>query len=202
MRTKLTRILLIVGVVSFVVMTGSIAQQPTKDLQQGEALSEARQVSSELAEKVRGLLLQEIGRGGFASAVKVCSEMAQQMTLAFNARTGHTVRRVSLKYRNRQNVPDEYERRKLEELELLNRKKEMRNEYYEVVEDQGKRYLRYLKPLLVLPLCINCHGPKENISTDVRSILVERYPEDRATGFLVGDLRGAISVTIFLSPTK
>ncbi len=192
------RILLIVGVVSFMAITGSIAQQPTQDLQQGEALAEARQVSSELAEKVRGLLLQEIGKGGFASAVKVCSDTAQQMTLEFNARTGHTVRRVSLKYRNPQNVPDEYERRKLEELDLLNRKKGMRNEYYEVVEDQGKRYLRYLKPLLVLPLCINCHGPKENISADVNTILAEKYPEDRATGFLVGDLRGAISAKIML----
>ncbi len=192
------RILLIVGVVSFMAITGSIAQQSTQDLQQGEALAEARQVSSELAEKVRGLLLQEIGKGGFASAVKVCSEMAQQMTLEFNARTGHMVRRVSLKYRNPQNVPDEYERRKLEELDLLNRKKGMRNEYYEVVEDQGKRYLRYLKPLLVLPLCINCHGPKENISADVNTILAEKYPEDRATGFLVGDLRGAISAKIML----
>jgi len=43
---------------------------------------------------------------------------------------------------------------------------------------------------------------EENISADVKTILAEKYPEDRATGFLVGDLRGAISVKIFLSPSK
>ena len=31
-------------------------------------------------------------------------------------------------------------------------------------------------------------------------ILAEKYPDDRATGFLVGDVRGAISVKILLRP--
>jgi hypothetical protein len=88
----------------------------------------------------------------------------------------------------------------LEELDLLNKKREMKNEYVEVIDEGGQKYLRYMKPLVALPLCINCHGPKENISADVKTILAEKYPEDRATGFLVGDLRGAISVKIALPP--
>ncbi len=178
--------------------TLSIAEQSTQDPQIEQVLMEARQVSSELADKVRGLLLKEIEKGGLAGAVKVCSEMAQNITREFNARSGHTVRRVSLRYRNPSNIPDEYERRKLEELDLLNKKKEMKNEYGEVVDEGGQKYLRYMKPLVALPLCLNCHGPKENISADMKTILAEKYPEDRATGFLVGDLRGAISVKILL----
>jgi hypothetical protein len=180
----------------------SKAEQPTQDPQTEQAIVEARQISSELADKVRGLLFKEIGKGGWASAVKVCSEMAQNMTREFNARTGHTVRRVSLRYRHPRNTPDQYERRKLEEFDLLNKRKEMENEYSEVLDEGGQKYLRYMRPIVVLPLCINCHGPKENIPSDVKSILAEKYPEDRATGFLVGDLRGAISVKIFLSPSK
>jgi len=178
----------------------SESQQPTQDPQPEQAMMEARQISSELADKVRGLLLQEIEKGGLAGAVKVCSEMAQGITREFNARSGHTVRRVSLRYRNPSNIPDEYERRKLEKLDLLNKKKEMKNEYVEVIDEGGQKYLRYMRPLVALPLCINCHGPKENISADVKPILAEKYPEDRATGFLVGDLRGAISVKIALPP--
>ena len=176
----------------------SKAQQRAQDSQTEQAMVEARQISSELADKVRGLLLKEIEKGGLAGAMKVCSEMAQNITREFNARSGHTVRRVSLRYRNPWNIPDEYERRKLEELDLLNKKKEMKNEYGEVVDEGGHKYLRYMKPLVALPLCINCHGPKENISADVKTILAEKYPEDRATGFIVGDLRGAISVKILL----
>ena len=75
----------------------------------------------------------------------------------------------------------------------------MPNEYSEIVEEQGKKYLRYFRPLIVAPLCITCHGPKENIPQEVGTILAERYPEDRATGFLVGDVRGAITVKILVT---
>jgi hypothetical protein len=180
----------------------SDAQQGSKDIALEEALMDARKVSNQLAEKVRGLLLQEIDKGGFSSAVRVCSELAQEMTLQFNARTGHHVRRVSLKYRNPKNVPDAYEQRKLEAFNILNQKKELSNEYSEIVEEHGKKYLRYLRPLTVAPLCTTCHGSKENIPQEVKTILAERYPNDRATGFLVGDVRGAITVKIPVTEGK
>lgn len=71
-----------------------------------------------------------------------------------------------------------------------------------MVNEKGVKYLRYLKPLTQGPLCMTCHGPKENIPSEVQGILKEKYPEDRATGFLVGDLRGAISVKIALQNYK
>jgi uncharacterized protein (UPF0264 family) len=178
------------------------AQQGSKDIAFEEALMDARKVSNQLAEKVRGLLLQEIGTAGYSSAVRVCSETAQEITHQFNAQTGHDVRRVSLKYRNPKNVPDAYEQRKLEEFNILNQKKELLNEYSEIVEEDGKKYLRYLRPLIVAPLCITCHGPKENIPQEVKTILAERYPDDRATGFRVGDVRGAITVNILVTEGK
>ena len=136
-------------------------RKEAKDIAFEEALMDARRVSNQLAEKVRGLLLQEIDKGGFSSAVRVCSELAQEMTLQFNAQTGHHVRRISLKYRNPKNVPDAYEQRKLEEFNILNQRKELSKEYSEIVEEQGKKYLRYLRPLIVAPVCVNCHGPKK-----------------------------------------
>jgi Protein of unknown function (DUF3365) len=196
----MTGALALFGIFSFLPMTLLIAQEPTGNPQVEQALMDARQISSDLADKVRGLLLKEIDIGGFVGAVKVCSEMAQGITREFNARSGHTVRRISLRYRNPWNMPDEYERRKLEELDLLNKKKKIKNEYVAVIEEGGQKYLRYMRPLVAVPLCVNCHGPKENIPADVKTILAEKYPEDRATGFLVGDLRGAISVKIGLPP--
>ena len=174
------------------------AQKGSKDIAFEKALVDARQVSNRLAEKVRGLLLQEIEKGGFSSAVRVCSETAQEISKKFATQTGYYIRRVSLKYRNPRNAPDDYERRKLEEFDRLNREKKLSNEYVEVVNEQGVEYLRYMRPLVAAPLCMNCHGPKENIPPEVKVIVAEKYPEDRATGFLVGDLRGAISVKITL----
>jgi len=191
-----TKLALLVICFMMVVSFPANAQKGSKGVAFEEALMDARRVSNQLAEKVRGLLLQEIQKGGFSSAVKVCSELAQETTLQLNAQTGYDVRRISLKYRNPKNMPDAYEQRKLEEFDILNQKKELLNEYTEIVEEQGKKYLRYLRPLIVAPICVNCHGPKENIPQEIRIILAERYPEDRATGFLVGDVRGAITVKI------
>lgn len=178
------------------------AQKGSKDIPFEEALLNAREVSNQLAERVRGLLLREIDKGGLSSAVRVCSELAQEMTLQFNAETGHHVRRISLKYRSPKNVPDAYEQRRLEEFNILNQKRELSNEYSEIVEEQGKKYLRYLRPLIVAPVCVHCHGPIENIPQEVKTILAERYPDDRATGFLVGDVRGAITVKILVTEGK
>ena len=194
----------VILVICFMVVSAppSNAQKEGKDIAFEEALMDARRVSNQLAEKVRGLLLQEIDKGGFSSAVRVCSELAQEMTLQFNAETGHHVRRISLKYRNPKNVADAYEQRKLEEFNILNQKEELSKEYSEIVEEQGKKYLRYLRPLIVAPVCVNCHGPKENIPQEVKTILAERYPDDRATGFLVGDVRGAVTVKILVTGKK
>ena len=40
--------------------------------------------------------------------------------------------------------------------------------------------------------CLACHGAPEQIPAEVAAILAERYPDDQATGYAVGDLRGAL----------
>ena len=42
-------------------------------------------------------------------------------------------------------------------------------------------------------LCLGCHG--KSIAPEVKAKLAELYPEDKATGFSEGDLRGAFVVT-------
>jgi len=51
---------------------------------------------------------------------------------------------------------------------------------------------RFLAPIGVEPICLNCHGPAASIPPDVRAALSELYPDDRAIGYAVGDLRGAL----------
>jgi CHASE3 domain sensor protein len=51
----------------------SESPQAVRDPQTEQALTEARQLSTELAEKVRSLLFREIERRGFVSAVRVCA---------------------------------------------------------------------------------------------------------------------------------
>jgi hypothetical protein len=177
-----------------------MAQQTSATLNQEEALSEARRLADELGDKLRGLLFQELQRGGPASAARVCSELAHEITREFNRDTGRNARRVSLRVRNPRNVPDDYERRVLARMDGEILQKRLASEYVDVVTDQKRTVLRYMRPLIVAPVCILCHGPTETMAEEVKRIIAERYPADRATGFREGDLRGAISVKILLKP--
>ena len=47
-----------------------------------------------------------------------------------------------------------------------------------------------LLPIRLKSECQMCHGPAESISDEVRAAIAEHYPEDQATGFTAGDLRG------------
>ena len=47
-----------------------------------------------------------------------------------------------------------------------------------------------LRPIVEQPMCAGCHGPVDRITPEVRLMLADRYPKDRATGFTLGQIRG------------
>lgn len=69
-----------------------------------------------------------------------------------------------------------------------------------MAEEGGRRYGRYLKPIIIQPMCLGCHGERDELAPEVRSVIDERYLRDRATGYRSGALRGAFPVTILLRP--
>lgn len=59
-------------------------------------------------------------------------------------------------------------------------------------ERDGRRGTRYFRRIVVEPPCLSCHGAKGERPEFVK----ERYPDDRAHGFEVGDVRGAYAVFV------
>ena len=47
-----------------------------------------------------------------------------------------------------------------------------------------------LLPIQLKVGCLGCHGPRESILPTVREALEAAYPDDKATGFKAGELRG------------
>jgi hypothetical protein len=45
-------------------------------------------------------------------------------------------------------------------------------------------------PIRIAPTCLACHGPSDSIEPAVREALAAMYPQDQATGYAAGDLRG------------
>lgn len=171
--------------------TAAAAQAP-------EARERAAQAAAGLGRVLMELLGQEMAKGGYEGAVRACSEVAQTVTEEFAHERGLEIRRVSLRARNPKDQPDEWEAAKLRMWEKEYKPGAPPAEVFETFEEEGRRIARYLKPIVVQPMCLGCHGPRDKISAEVRRVIEERYPRDHATGYQAGDLRGAFSVTLRL----
>lgn len=60
-----------------------------------------------------------------------------------------------------------------------------------IVELDGDR-VGYIEPIIAQPLCLTCHG--EALAPAIGERLAALYPDDEATGFSAGDLRGVFWV--------
>lgn len=159
-------------------------------------LEEARSVASAVPPKLLQVLSAEIAQGGVASAVGVCNEKAPQMAKAASQQTGWSIRRVSLRNRNPKAVPDTWERAALEEFDRRAAAGEnpATLEKSALVEEGGRKEFRYMKALPVQQLCTSCHGSTEAIPADVATKLHALYPDDKAVGYSVGQIRGAMTI--------
>ncbi len=149
----------------------------------------------ELVQKFGGELMQALTsalqEGGPTRAIEVCRDKAPKIAERLSAESGAKVSRTSLKVRRESNAPEAWQREVLESFERRKTAGEdlAAVEYFETTDDGGARYM---KPIVTQPLCIACHGT--SLAPEVRKALAQHYPNDTATGFQVGDVRGAFVV--------
>jgi hypothetical protein len=156
-------------------------------------LSEARKVATMLPPRLIVSLKEEISKTGPEGAIPVCKDMAPRMAGEISRETGWKIKRVSLKARNdARAIPDAWEKAALEDFDKRAAAGESPAKL-EKGEKVGNEY-RFVKALPVQPLCLSCHGTAEQISPAVKEVLGKTYPNDRATGYSEGQIRGVISV--------
>jgi methyl-accepting chemotaxis protein len=105
-----------------------------------------------------------------------------------------SVRQTSLKYRNPDNKPDAFETSVLQNFE----RGKVDKDYMTRWNDGSNVYVRLLRPLVITSTCMACHGKPE----DIPALIREKYGHDLATGYQVGDIRGAISIKKLTVSTK
>jgi hypothetical protein len=171
--------------------TPATAQAPD-DVQQ--RMDAARAAAVEFGASLLATLQQAIAAGGAENALEVCKVAAPEIAAQKSAERKLTIGRTSLKLRQPKNKPDDWELRQLQRFEA--RKAAGENpagiEIGEYVDSGGKRLFRYMKAIPTAPLCLNCHGA--SLAPEVAAKLKALYPEDAATGFKPGDLRGAFTI--------
>jgi hypothetical protein len=156
-------------------------QTPDQEEQKQVALA-ARDA---MAGQLMGKLMETLGSAGPAAAIGVCRQEAPQIAADTGKKFGVAIGRTSFRLRNAKNAPPAW-------ADPLVAAQPADPQFVPLPDGQ----LGALLPIRLKPECMLCHGPKDQILTEVREALATHYPDDQATGFQTGDLRGWFWVTV------
>lgn len=158
---------------------------------------EYREYAKEYMMGLKSVLMKNIHEGGLLKAVAVCSDTAADLTKIYSDVMEINIKRVSLKNRNTNNYPDAFEKKSIAEFERLMSENKLSgtSEIIEKVSENGHEFIRYVKPIIIEAPCLNCHGSNSEITPEIKSIIKKNYPNDKAVGYKLGDLRGIVSIT-------
>lgn len=158
-------------------------------------LAVARGAAKELGEALKSRLMAAMKAGGPPAALGVCRAVAPDIATDVSKSKERDVGRTALRVRNPDNAPDAFERRVLETFveRIAAGADPATLEHTEVVSENGAKVFRYMKaiPMAAEP-CLACHGP--SVDPTLKAQILDLYPDDAATGFEAGQLRGAFTV--------
>jgi hypothetical protein len=160
--------------------------------------TETRGAIKALGAELKATLQSSMKSEGPIKAISVCNTKAPKLAQKVSSEKGMEVGRTALKTRNKLNAPDPWELAVLEQFEHRKAEGEAVNtiEYSEITEHNGNKVFRYMKAIPTDDVCLMCHGEQipQNLSVELNKL----YPNDQATGFKKGDIRGAFSAVKIL----
>jgi hypothetical protein len=169
----------------------SVSAVQAEQANQGELKKQAINLIKQFGGTLKPELKKALQSGGPAHAIGICSEKAPAIAKNLRDSSGWYIKRVSLKARNSSSaIPDSWEQKVLKQFDERQAKGESaKNMAYSEVVD-GK--YRFMKAQGVGKLCLNCHGAK--VTPEVEAVLKQKYPDDMARGYSLGQIRGAFSL--------
>ncbi len=162
---------------------GANVDKPTLQRAQGAMMA--------LGSSLKGELVSTMKEQGPEAALEVCSTSAQAMTAEVATEQGVTLGRSSLRLRNPANAGPAWVQGWLT-MQGERKAEGVKPQVLSATRDDGVAVVRVIKPLPVEAPCLVCHGPDEGRAPSLSETLAQRYPSDAATGYALGDLRGAI----------
>lgn len=158
-------------------------QKSLSEKEKGEWLSLGDSVSM----KAQNVLLQNVAaaiqKGGTDYAVDFCNINAVSITDSVADKLKVHIQRLSNKNRNTANaIETQMDSLAWQKIQL---------DKTPFVERNKAGDLFYYKPISIgMPTCVKCHGSQTDISESTQKIIAQKYPNDKATGYKMGDLRG------------
>ncbi len=178
---KLVRVAVVLAaslLIASLLNVGPLAAQQRKETPR-DAQKRAVAAKDALFKQLSTRLMDVIQKQGPAAAIEVCRSEAPEIATSVSKRYGVKMGRTSFKTRNPSNQAPQWANPLIE--------KRVEDPTF-VSLPEGKTGA--LLPIVLKSKCVTCHGPKEQLAKDVRAALQRLYPDDQATGFAEGDLRG------------
>jgi len=155
------------------------ASEEPRSTDRDKRFAVAVEAKDALFASLSGRLMEVMKSEGPVAAINVCSQEAVRIADTVAAEQGVEIGRTSFKLRNPNNAPRDWVKPFVKDRTDTPQQVELEN---------GK--LGALFPIRLDVKCLMCHGTPEDILGDVKPELARLYPDDQATGFQQGDLRG------------
>ena len=171
----------------------SSKQQKAAELSQSidtfALLQKGDTISAQVQKVLLSNVMQAIKSGGPEYAVTFCNERAVPLTDSLAKANNCIIQRVSDKYRNPANKLTEYDQEIWKQLNSSSPVNPI------LVAENGK--MVFYKPIkIAMAACLTCHGTTgKEMNEKTAKIVNEKYPDDLATGYQEGDLRGLWKIT-------
>lgn len=182
---------IITTAVLFSIFSMSATAQPPEQATE-ELVTQARSMVKAFSGSLKQELQAAIQEGGITNGISVCNTVAPEIAAA-NSNQEWSISRTSLKIRNPDNAPTPWQEMQLQAMNKQPVKNGKPVEVWQVSSASGTPAFQYMSAIPMQKLCLGCHG--KLMTPEVKAKLAELYPEDKATGFSEGDLRGAFVVT-------
>lgn len=156
------------------------------DTQKKEA---ARQIIQGFGSDLKHTLISSMKTQGPVAAITACNISAPAIA-SQHSQTPWQISRSSLKIRNPNNSADAWLQQVLMSLEQRKENGEAISQL-EYSEHRSDGWY-FVKAIATTEPCLACHG--EKVLPAVKEKLAELYPNDQATGFKLGDIRGVFVV--------
>lgn len=137
-------------------------------------------------------LKSSMGQSGVAGAIRYCNVAAVALIDTLSTAYDCRIRRATLQPRNPDNLANDHESAILQNWAA---DLEKGIEPQAVVQNISPDTVLYYAPIRMQALCLNCHGQAgEGLTEETAQLIRELYPNDQATGYTFGDLRGMWSI--------
>lgn len=169
-------------------------KQAVSRMPREQAVKLAREAAQDAFTQLSGELAKAIGSGGPVAAIPVCSGKAGSVVAEVATKRQVEMVRLSDRPRNPAQAAQGSDLAAIQTFRAAIQRGEAPAPLDEAMAD-GSAVIRL--PITVSqPLCLQCHGSASDVAAETRKAILAVYPDDKATGYALNDLRGIWRITV------